>query len=283
MSDAYKAELNSGIWDKAKQMAKNDPAILTDITGIFDPTPISDGASTVIRVAKGDWWGALFSAVSIVPYVGDAIGKSKLLARYGPDGLKLGKALTNYFGKSAKALQESLAEMKGVKEAIAARKRALEKVREAMKKKREKVNCKECNKVPNGRMPRNGKNGNWVDEAGNKIDQPSSGNGFFKFNEQKTLPDGTKVDGIEYKDGFPDFDKYVVGGRNDISVVTGDAATDARTLLKEKGIGAPDPDTYVLNHFEDGTVGYVPRSVHDTVEGGVAHVGGASMIDSELF
>ncbi|OLP42439.1 hypothetical protein BJF95_13460 [Rhizobium oryziradicis] len=283
MSEAYKAELNTGIWAKAKEMAKNDPAILTDITGIFDPTPISDGTSTVIRLAKADWWGALFSAVSIVPYIGDAIGKSKLLARYGPEGLKLGKAITSYFGKSAKALQESFVEMKGVKEAIAARKRAMEKVREAMKKKRAKTNCKKCSKVPNGRMPANSKNGNWTDAAGNKIAQPADGNGLFKFSEPKTLPDGTKVDGIPYKDGFPDFDKYVVGGRNDISVVTGDAAADARMLLKEKGIASPNERTYVLNHFEDGTVGYVPRAVHDTVEGGVAHVGGASMVNSELF
>ncbi|MEN0116500.1 MAG: hypothetical protein AAGD15_07215 [Agrobacterium cavarae] len=282
MSETYKAELKDGIWSNVKQMAKDDPAIITDVAGIFDPTGAADLTSAGIRAVKGDWWGALFSAVSAVPF-GDLIGKSKLLARYGPKGAKLGGAIASYFGKSAKALQESLVGMKGAKAAIAARKRALEKVREAMKKKRAKKNCAECKKVPNGRMPANGKNGNWTDAAGNKIAQPADGNGFFKFSETKTLPDGTKVDGIAYKDGFPDFDKYVVGGKQDISVVTGDAATDARTLQRELGVANPGHSDYVLNHFEDGTVGYVPRVVHDTAGGGVAHVGGASMIDSPLF
>ncbi|MBB4283626.1 hypothetical protein GGE43_005263 [Agrobacterium tumefaciens] len=282
MSEAYKTELKDGIWSNVKQMAKDDPAIITDVAGIFDPTGAADLTSAGIRAVKGDWWGALFSAVSAVPF-GDLIGKSKLLARYGPKGAKLGGAIASYFGKSAKALQESLVGMKGAKAAIAARKRALEKVREAMKKKRAKKNCAECKKVPNGRMPANGKNGNWTDAAGNKIAQPADGNGFFKFSETKTLPDGTKVDGIAYKDGFPDFDKYVVGGKQDISVVSGEVGADARTLQKEFGIRNPDAQNYVLHHFEDGQVGYIPKTIHNTTNDGVAHVGGASMIDSQLF
>lgn len=283
MTDAYKAELKTGIWDNVKDMAKKDPAIMTDVIGIFDPTGAADLASAGIRVAKGDWWGALFSAVSAIPF-GDIIGKTKLLSRYGPKGVGLGKAVASYFGKSSKALQDSLVAMKGAKAAIAARQRALAKVRDAMKKKRQgKKNCKECAKVPNGRMPANGKNGNWVDKNGNKIAQPTDGSGFYKFSETKTLPDGTKVDGIPYKDGFPNFDDYVVGGKHNISVISGDAATDARLLQKELGVANPGRSDYVLNHFEDGTVGYVPRVVHDTAEGGVAHVGGASMVDSPLF
>jgi len=282
MSETYKAELKDGIWSNVKQMAKDDPAIITDVAGIFDPTGAADLTSAGIRAIKGDWWGALFSAVSAVPF-GDLIGKSKLLARYGPKGAKLGGAIASYFGKSAKALQESLVGMKGAKAAIAARKRALEKVREAMKKKRAKKNCAECKKVPNGRMPRNGENGNWVDKAGNKIDQPANGDGFFKFNEPKKLPDGRTVDGIDYKDGFPNFDNYVVGQKHDLPVVTGNAATDGTALSNMLGKPPPDPQKYVLNHFEDGTVGYVPRVIHDTGQGGVAHVGGNSLINSELF
>ncbi|TDK29601.1 hypothetical protein E2F50_22435 [Rhizobium deserti] len=283
MTDAYKAELKTGIWDNVREMAKKDPAIMTDVVGIFDPTGAADLASAGIRVAKGDWWGALFSAVSAVPF-GDIIGKTKLLSRYGPKGVGLGKAVASYFGKSSKALQESLGAMKGAKAAIAARQRALAKVREAMKKKRQgKKNCRECDKAPNGRMPRNGENGNWVDKNGNKIDQPSSGNGFFKFNEPKKLPDGRVVDGIDYKDGFPDFDKYVVGGKHDLPVVTGNASTDAGALSKMLGKAPPNSRDFVLNHFEDGTVGYVPRVIHDTGKGGVAHVGGNSLVNSELF
>lgn len=49
-----------------------------DIVGIFDPTPISDGASGLISLARGDFWGAGISALSIVPYVGDAAKVGKL-------------------------------------------------------------------------------------------------------------------------------------------------------------------------------------------------------------
>ena len=43
-----------------------------DIAGIFDPTPISDGANTLISLGRGDWLGAGLSAISMIPYVGDA-------------------------------------------------------------------------------------------------------------------------------------------------------------------------------------------------------------------
>ena len=49
-----------------------------DIVGIFDPTPISDGASGLISLARGDFLGAGISALSMVPYVGDAAKVGKL-------------------------------------------------------------------------------------------------------------------------------------------------------------------------------------------------------------
>ena len=49
-----------------------------DVAGIFDPTPISDGANTLISLGRGDWLGAALSAISIIPYVGDAAKLGKL-------------------------------------------------------------------------------------------------------------------------------------------------------------------------------------------------------------
>lgn len=49
-----------------------------DIAGIFDPTPISDGANTLISLGRSDWLGAGLSAVSMIPYVGDAAKLGKL-------------------------------------------------------------------------------------------------------------------------------------------------------------------------------------------------------------
>ncbi|MFD1711271.1 hypothetical protein FVQ98_18615 [Ottowia sp. GY511] len=72
--------------DNAGAAAKVDGADLAlditqmglDIAGIFDPTPISDGASGLISLFRGDFVGAGISALSMVPYVGDAAKLGKL-------------------------------------------------------------------------------------------------------------------------------------------------------------------------------------------------------------
>jgi hypothetical protein len=46
-----------------------------DVAGIIDPTPISDSISAMMSLYKGDYVGAALSTVSIVPYIGDALGK----------------------------------------------------------------------------------------------------------------------------------------------------------------------------------------------------------------
>ena len=56
-----------------------------DAAGLVDPTPFSDAVGAAMSVARGDWFGAAMSVVSMVPYAGDAIGKTakgaKLVAR----------------------------------------------------------------------------------------------------------------------------------------------------------------------------------------------------------
>lgn len=42
-----------------------------DLAGLFDPTPVSDGASALISLGRGDWLGAALSGASMIPYVGD--------------------------------------------------------------------------------------------------------------------------------------------------------------------------------------------------------------------
>ncbi|WP_166461951.1 HNH endonuclease [Paracoccus alkanivorans] len=49
-----------------------------DISGIADPTPVSDGANTLISLFRGDVGGALISAAGLVPYVGDLAKVGKL-------------------------------------------------------------------------------------------------------------------------------------------------------------------------------------------------------------
>lgn len=52
--------------------------IALDITGIFDPTPISDGSNALISLGRGDFLGAGISALGIIPVLGDAAKLGKL-------------------------------------------------------------------------------------------------------------------------------------------------------------------------------------------------------------
>jgi hypothetical protein len=52
-----------------------------DVAGIFDPTPVSDGASALLSVSQGHWGDAAISVVAMVPYVGD-LAKAGKLPRY---------------------------------------------------------------------------------------------------------------------------------------------------------------------------------------------------------
>ncbi len=113
---------------------------------------------------------------------------------------------------------------------------------------------------------------------------PTDGNGTWTFDKPKKLPDGTEVKSIEYENGFPDFDQYTYNGKHDIWDVSGNASTDADRLhAANPDLPRPDPQDYVLHHFDDGTVGYVPRSIHDRRGGGASHSGGNSIVNNDLF
>ncbi|WP_291432505.1 DUF4157 domain-containing protein [Deinococcus sp.] len=68
-----------------KELALDLTAAAADVAGLVDPTPISDGISAAISLARGDWLGAGLSIVSMIPGLGDAIAKpikgSKLAAK----------------------------------------------------------------------------------------------------------------------------------------------------------------------------------------------------------
>lgn len=49
-----------------------------DLVGFADPTPISDGLSTLLSLARGDWAGAAVSAISMIPFAGDTFKMAKL-------------------------------------------------------------------------------------------------------------------------------------------------------------------------------------------------------------
>jgi hypothetical protein len=229
--------------------------------------------------------------VSLVPYLGDAVAKPVKIARKAP---KVAGAIEAMFKAGDNLASAGKAALKdaglSLEQVAAARKKALQSVQQAMLDAKNRVaNCEVC-KLKNAKgeskqlqMPRNGANGAW--EGGVR---PADGNGVFKFNETKVLPDGREVKEIEFRNGAPDFDNYVEGGKHELWQVTGDVDKDERQLKELMRETHPDwqpprSKDYTLHHFEDGTVGYVPQVLHDKASGGVGHTGGASMTDNQLF
>jgi hypothetical protein len=291
--DALSEQARQNVWQTLKQEARNmspsDAVGLTaDVAGIFDPTPISDGVGGVISLAKGDWLGAGLSVLGMIPYIGDT-GKIAKIAKRAPRTAALLTTVMTRGDNLAKAGADFLKSNFTMRQIAAARKAAAKRVQEAMLKAKQGIKCKDCAKLKQGstkrklQMPSGKTGGKW---KGGK--QPPNGTGTFVFDKPVKLPapDGRTVSEIEYKDGFPDFSPYVANGKKyEIWDVTGNAATDEKSLLKQYGDGAlpSNPDDYTLHHFEDGSLGYVPNSIHNKAEGGAAHTGGNSIVNNDLF
>jgi hypothetical protein len=297
-NEALAEQVKKNVWDSVKESAANMSAmeraeLVADVAGIFDPTPISDAAGLGLALIRGDGMGALLSLGSMVPYLGDALAKPAKFLKRAPKVAHAVEAMMKAGDELAKAGEAALKQAGlALEQVAAARKQALEKVQQAMLDAKNRVaNCESCKLVSEAgekrqlQMPQTGRNGAWDTPGGV---QPDSGTGIFGFAQPKTLPDGRTVDSIAFKNGAPDFSPYVQGGKHELWEVSGDAATDARRLeemMKQSNPAwaAPDKNLYVLHHFEDGAVGYVPRTLHDKAIGGVGHTGGNSMINNQLF
>ena len=97
----------------AGELALDLAQIGLDIAGIFDPTPISDGANTLISLGRGDWLGAGLSAVSMIPYVGD-LAKAGKLGKYAEtvakavDAAKANPALAEKLAPALKTIRDAI-------------------------------------------------------------------------------------------------------------------------------------------------------------------------------
>lgn len=298
MSEEYSKALadqgKQSVWSTLREEAANLPAVekaslVADVAGIFDPTPVSDGVGTVLSAAQGDFLGAGLSILGMVPYVGD-LGKIAKIGKRAPKTAAILKTMLTKADDAAKLGEKFLRNNFTLKQIAAAREQAARKVRAALLKARNKIPCKECAKLKNQgkrqlQMPTGTGAGKWQTHDGLP---PSSGSGTYKFNDPVELPDGRKVSSVEYREGFPDFKNYTVDGKHTLWEVSGDADTDAARLTRQMretnpNYKPPDPEKYVLHHFEDGDVGFVPRSIHDRAEGGAAHSGGNTIVNNDLF
>ena len=74
-------DFNQALESEKKEIILDIMQLVLDITGILDPTPISDGSNALLSLARARWTDALISAVSIIPYIGD-LAKLGKLPRY---------------------------------------------------------------------------------------------------------------------------------------------------------------------------------------------------------
>ncbi|CZF85778.1 hypothetical protein D515_03012 [Grimontia indica] len=267
------------LWEEAGEIAKNNPQIITDITGIFDPTPASDGISAVISAAKGDWLGAGLSLVSMIPYAGDALAKPAKFAKYGSKVQGLVGLMFKKFDNVA-SMTKSYESVLSATQVMKARMQALRKARAQMIDARKRAfKCKKCEQFKRKhKMPSNRK-GTWNPPGANDPKSPNFGSGKLTFNKPVDLPNppGGQVKSIDYQDGFPVFKDKHVHGRVRVTDLSNNVATDS-ALLKQQGITAPGKD-WTLHHFEDGTLGYVPSKLHSKA----SHTGSRSIMDTDAF
>jgi hypothetical protein len=289
-NDALAEQAQKNVWDTLADEATNMSALeyttlTADIVGIFDPTPISDGVGTVLSLAQGDFLGAGLSLLGMVPYVGD-LGKIGKIAKVAPRTARALETVLTRSDNLAKAGEAFLKNNFTLNQVAAAQAKAAERVQNALLAARRRLpNCQDCAKLPNQgkrqlQMPSTG--GRW-----NPPDAPETGSGMFRFDEPSVLPDGRVVEEIEFRNGFPNFDDFVEGDKHSLWELTGNARTDGRTLTRmmretDPSWSPPSRSDFVLHHFEDGQVGYVPRAVHDRGMG-APHTGGNSIVNNDLF
>jgi hypothetical protein len=79
-----------------------------DIVGIVEPTPTADGASLLVSLARGQWFNAAISGVSMVPYIGDLakVGKLPRYAHSVSEAIRLAAADERFATRLRPALQK---------------------------------------------------------------------------------------------------------------------------------------------------------------------------------
>ncbi len=232
-----------------------------DAAGVIDPTPVSDLVGAGLSLAAGDLVGAGLSLISIIPYAGDAIGKTAKGAR----ALKKMNDLRKRINASIAAVNRL---RKAAKRKAASAIRAKRKAEAAKKAADARKGVQGCSPPANRfgtRLPTEGK---WAGEKGHSV---------------WTSPDGVKV---RYKDGYPDFPGPPTHAKGSVEIdMKGNRTTDFTDAdeAMRKQLGDPNwerPEGMTWHHKEDGvTMELVPSEVHDAAQ----HTGGVSMIQDPEY
>ena len=224
----------------------------------------ADVASLGRSLWKGDWGGALFDAIGLVPIVGDAAKAGKIADKLN-DLRKAMDVAASTLGKSLQKTKKAAAQYWA--DMAKARKVDYDKAIKSCTTKACR-DAKAAMKGPQyGNTPTDGPNGAWKGERGDSVWQPSAAKGG---------------PAIKYRNGFPDYGPH---SRGNVEIpMRGNTTTDftaARDAMRAK-TGDPNwttPKDMTWHHKEDGvTMQLIPKSVHATGGGAsTPHMGGASL------
>lgn len=275
--DGLKADTDAAARELKLDMAQ----AAIDAAGLVDPTPISDACGAVFSAARGDWFGAGMSLVSMIPYAGDALGKTAKGAKLAAKIVKLKERIADNVMRGRQIVANALK-----KDAAAIRAR-----RAAQKAEKIEEGIVEGCKVGGNRFGTQSPKEGWVNGNASRGDGPwdpsKSGLNKDKVAEIEKVTGGKPV---QWKDGNPDFSDYTLKARGadgkvvDASVEikldpTGNREADfieARKQMAER-LGTErykEPNGWTWHHKEDGTtMELVPSGLHNNVP----HSGGVSV------
>lgn len=146
MGSEYDAEIAATEAALEGVLGELGPELVTtaaDIAGIVDPTPVSDAVGMAGSLYQGDYFGAGLSALSMLPYLGDALGKPVKLAR-------TAQRITAMYKKVAALLTKLKSLLKKAGRFGSAVSRKAEQLLEKLKALRKKIDeflgkkCKDC-------------------------------------------------------------------------------------------------------------------------------------------
>ncbi|MBM7069277.1 HNH endonuclease [Actibacterium sp. 188UL27-1] len=224
----------------------------------------ADIASLGRSIWKGDWGGALFDVVGIVPLGGDAIKAGRIANKLNDFRRALDTATTGM----RRAFQSTKDAAAKYWDDIAIRnRRAYDEAIAACDGSRA---CREAAATKKGpqynNTPKSGDNGEWISgERGDGVWRPANGG-----------PE------ISYNNGFPDYGPHSAGNVEiPMRGNTSSDFTNADKAMREQ-MGDPNwrrPRDHTWHHSEDGTtMQLVPKNIHATGGGAsTPHMGGASL------
>lgn len=240
-----------------------------DVAGTIDPTPAADGMSCSLALVTGDYWGAFWSVVSMVPYVGDLVGKpaKAMKAAWKVEELaELMARATKRLAKAQKIIRHKKIEIsKKVSEII-----------RAQRAKAGKGNCKYGSTIPargTWKPKDDPGNGIWMSENGHVVPYK---NGYPQFDNAYKMENGVRVPAA-----YPN-------GKVEIPDMVGDSRPDfkaANKAMQEKLGDTPwkKPDKYTWHHGEDATSMTLVRSEFHHGTDGANHTGGTSIARDREF